>query len=254
MSIAAWDTIASRLLNRLRVIRCDFRGQLLTPIPASPAEEGVYPLERHAADVVALLDHLGVERAHIAGTSFGALVAILAAVARPERVASLALITATDRLTPNMHAAARELETVARAAAGDGDRTEFFRRLAPRAFSERWLAEQPADFVETRARQIAALPPSFFHGIASLMVALRGLDIAASLPRIVAPTLVVGAELDRTFPPEHARALAAAIPGARLTMLEGCGHAAVVEAPSTIAALVADFAAGTILRSSFTEA
>ena len=153
----------------------------------------------------------------------------------PERVSSLMVMTATDRLTPKMHAAARALKALAVAAANGGDGGVLFRKLAPSAFSERWLDSQPNDFVETRARWFAMLPAAYFEGLALLMQALLGLDLDERLPRITAPTLVVGAGLDRTFPPEHSRALAAAIPGARLEMMEECGHAAVVEAPARVA-------------------
>lgn len=249
MSIAAWDPIAGPLESSFRVLRCDLRGQLLSPfIESDPAPER-YSLADHASDVVALLDTLGIERAHVAGTSFGGEVAMMVAADHPERVASLCVMTATDRLTPKMRAAARALATQARAAAdGSVGGGTLFRALAPGAFSERWLASQPAGFLEIRARLFDSLPQPFFAGIASIMQALLGLDLDARLPRIAAPTLVIGAGLDRTFPPEHSRAIAAAIPGARLEILDECGHAAVVEAPERIAADLLAFVAGVEAR------
>lgn len=238
MSIGAWDPIALELARSLRVIRCDLRGQFLSPF------DDPWPLADHAADVVALLDHLGVERVHLAGTSFGGEVAMIVAADHPERVASLAVMTATDRLTPKMRAAGRALGMQARAVAGGsiGGGT-LFRALAPGAFSERWLAAQPPGFLEIRARLFDSFPLPFFEGIASIMDALLGLDLETRLPRIVAPTLVIGAALDRTFPIEHSRAIAAAIAGARLAVLEDCGHAAVVEDPARVAALLGEFVA-----------
>ncbi|MCM2317454.1 MAG: alpha/beta hydrolase [Thermoanaerobaculia bacterium] len=243
MSIAAWDPIALPLAERFRVIRCDLRGQFLSPFTESDPEPDSYTLADHAADVVALLDHLGVKRAHLAGTSFGGEVAMMVAADHPSRVASLAVMTATDRLTPKMQAAARALETQTRAAAdGSVSGGTLFRALAPGAFSERWLLAQPPGFVEIRARQFDMFPRQYFAGIASIMQALRGLDLESRLPRIAAPTLVVGAGLDRTFPPEHSRAIAMAIPGARLEIVDECGHAAVVEAPERIVELLLAFA------------
>lgn len=242
MSIAAWDPIALPLAARFRVIRCDLRGQFLSPFAQSGSTSDSHTLADHAADVVALLDHLGVERAHLAGTSFGGEVAMIVAADYPSRVASLAVMTATDRLTPKMQAAARALESQARAAAdGSVAGGALFRALAPGAFSERWLLAQPPGFVEIRARQFDLFPKQFFAGIASIMRALRGLDLEERLSRIAVPTLVVGASLDRTFPPEHSRAIAEAIPGARLEMLEDCGHAAVVEDPRRIVELTLEF-------------
>ena len=240
MSIAAWDPIALPLSATFSVIRCDLRGQFLSPFTES--EPDAHTLADHAAGVVALLDHLGVERAHLAGTSFGGEVAMIVAADHPSRVASLAVMTATDRLTPKMQAAARALESQTRAVAdGSVGGGTLFRALAPGAFSERWLAAQPPGFIEIRARQFDMFPRQYFAGIASIMQALRGLDLESRLPRIAAPTLVVGAALDRTFPPEHSRAIAEAIPRARLEMVEECGHAAMVEAPERIVDLVLEF-------------
>jgi pimeloyl-ACP methyl ester carboxylesterase len=244
MSIAGWDPIALPLAESLRVVRCDLRGQFLSPFTGSdPAPDG-YTLADHVADVVALLDDLGIGRVHVAGTSFGGEVALMLASDHPDRVASLAVMTATDRLTPKMRAAGRALGMQARAVAdGSIGGGTLFRALAPGAFSERWLAGQPPGFVEIRARLFDSFPLPFFSGIASIMNALLGLELEERLPRIVAPTLVIGAALDRTFPIEHSRAIAAAIPGARLEILENCGHAAVVEDPARVAALLGGFVA-----------
>jgi 3-oxoadipate enol-lactonase len=236
MSIAAWDPVALPLAGSFRVIRCDLRGQLLSPFGESGPPRDGFGLGDHASDVIALLDQLAIERAHVAGTSFGGEVAMMLAADHPGRVASLCVMTATDRLTPKMRAAARALATQARAAAdGSVGGGTLFRALAPGAFSEQWLASQPAGFIEIRARMFDSLPPSFFAGIGSIMQALLGLDLEARLPRITAPALVIGAALDRTFPPEHSHAIAAAISGAQLEILEECGHAAVVEAPARFA-------------------
>jgi pimeloyl-ACP methyl ester carboxylesterase len=116
--------------------------------------------------------------------------------------------------------------------------------LAPSTFSAGWIARQPEGFVETRTAQIAMLPLSFFEGVAGLMRALDTLDLADELPRITAPTLVIGAALDRVFPVEHSQAIASAIAGARLEIIEGAGHAAVMETPETFARLVTEFVGG----------
>jgi pimeloyl-ACP methyl ester carboxylesterase len=232
MSIAAWDPFVAALAMRLRVVRSDFRGQLLSPGEPNAS------MEQHADDLMELLDHLGVERVHVAGASFGGEVGMILAALHPSRVSSLSVITATDRITGAMREDARGLHDAAKAAAAGGRGARVFELLAPKAFSSRWLAAQPPEFIATRAKQIGALPASFFAGVAGLMSALLTLDLEALLPRITAPTLVVAAELDETFPPEHSRAIAAAIPGARLEIVEGSGHAAIVEAPDRVIQLV----------------
>lgn len=224
MTMANWEVFVAPLADRFCVIRCDFRGQLLTPGPFA------HTLSEHAADLVELLDHLGIDAAHVAGPSFGAEVAMLLAANAPKRVKSLTVITATDRTTASMRANAREGRALAEAAAaGSGDGGELLRRIAAATYSDWWLAEQEPDFIEKRARQLAMLPPSFFAGAAAVLEPLDDLDLTDDLPRIQAPTLVVAGENDRVFPLEHSRAIAAAIHGARLEILPGTGHGALIE-------------------------
>ncbi len=231
MSIPAWEPIAAPLAGGRRVVRLDFRGQLLTPVPP-PAT-----LDDHASDVVALLDALGIERADLLGTSFGGIVALIVAGRWPARVRRLVVVTATGALTPEMRRQAEALEQLAER----GDGAALFRSLAAGTFSDRYLAAQPAGWVEERAKATAAMPRWWLDGVAGLMKALGTLDLAAVLPHIQAPTLVIGAGLDRTFPIENSRALAGAIPRSRLEILEGVGHGVVVEAPERIVALAEEF-------------
>src|SRR5205814_415494 len=77
-------------------------------------------LAGHVAEVAALLDTLGIERAHVLGTSFGGEVAVYLAALRPERVASLVAVTAVDRFPEEMHAGFVEHARVCRAAGHGG--------------------------------------------------------------------------------------------------------------------------------------
>ena len=76
MTMAAWQPIAAPLEAEFRVIRCDFRGQLMSPGQAPSSLDG------HVSDVVAMLDWLGVEEVDVVGTSFGGFVGV-AMAARP---------------------------------------------------------------------------------------------------------------------------------------------------------------------------
>ena len=225
MSIAAWDRFVAPLSAQSLVIRCDFRGQLLTP--------GPYPdsLDAHAGDVVELLDALGIASAHVAGASFGGEVAMHLAAHFPDRVNRLTVITATDRITEKMRRDTREAKRLAEeAAAGRRDAAELlFRRLFAETWSARWLARQPPDFLDNRARQLSMLPTTYFAGAAALLGVLETIDLTPDLGRIAAPTLVVGGAQDRVFPLEHSRAIANAIPGARLEIIPDTGHGLVIE-------------------------
>lgn len=224
MSIGAWQPLIGPLAARYRVVRCDFRGQLLTPGPFARS------FEEHASDVVELLDELKIDRAHVAGVSYGGLVSMVLASLDAERVERLTVVSATDYTTDWMRRdAAVGRELAEKAARGEGDGGDLFRAIAAATWSESWLAKQAPDFIEQRARQVAALPPAFFEGAAAILRVLETLDLRPLLPAIEAPTLVLHGADDRVFPLEHARALAATIPNARLEVVPDTGHGLLME-------------------------
>jgi 3-oxoadipate enol-lactonase len=238
MSLAAWEPVARALAARCQVLRCDFRGQLLSP------GEPPATLEGHVADVLALLDHLGLARPHVAGTSFGAFVAVKLAARHPERVASLALLAATDRVEEGSDEVARglALREACRAAAEGGDGGRVLDLLAQQTYSPEWLAAR-SDLLRQRREQMAALPPAWFHAVERYLHALAGLDLRPDVARVLCPSLVVGAELDSIFPVGASRALAPSLPGATLENVECAGHAVVVEAPDAVARILESFLA-----------
>lgn len=241
MSMAAWEPVAAPLQRELQVVRCDFRGQLRSPGEPPPDLAG------HADDVARLLGYLEAKarprdgaggRAHVVGVSFGAMVAVELAARHPERVASLVLVTATDRVTPAMEKAGEALRVAAReAAAGEGDAGRVLDAVVANTYSPEFVAANRAAMVARRA-VVAALPRSWFAGLVGLLAALSGVDLRPQLARIRCPTLVVGAGLDATFPPAHSYALAAAVRGARLAMVPDVGHGLVIERPDEIVARV----------------
>lgn len=234
MSIAAWEPIASRLEPEYRVVRCDFRGQTLTPGEPEPR------LEAHVADVVELLDSLGIERVHGAGVSFGGIVGLLLAARHPERVASLAAVTTTDRITEAMWQGTVRLREAALAGASGGDGGQILDLLLPGTYTAGYLAAQ-RDALTFHRRWVASLPPVWFRGVASILSSLEGLDLTPELPRISCPTLVVAGEIDVTFPLEHSRALAAAIRNARLEIVPGGSHGLVIEQSGRLADILLSF-------------
>jgi len=238
MSFTVWEPVAASLAARHRVIRCDFRGQLLSP------GEPPATLEGHARDVLALLDQLRVDRVHVAGTSFGAFVGVTLAASRPERVASLALVAATDRVERGSgeDKLGAALRRACRVAAEGADGGQLLDLLARQTYSPEWLTAR-SEILLLRRQQMASLPPSWFRGVERFLDALDGLDLRPELARVRCPALVLGAELDRTFPLECSRALARSLSGATLEIVAGAGHAVVVEAPDRVAQILESFVA-----------
>jgi pimeloyl-ACP methyl ester carboxylesterase len=101
-------------------------------------------------------------------------------------------------------------------------------------YSPGYVASHRGELAE-RAAQAALLPGWWFAGAADLLASLENLDLRRYLGSIACPVLVVAAGEDQVMPPGCARALVSAISGARLEMVEGSGHALIVERPREFA-------------------
>jgi pimeloyl-ACP methyl ester carboxylesterase len=223
MTIGSWSEAATQLSAQWRVIRCDLRGQFLSPGPPLHTS-----LAEHVGDVVALLDALGIDRVHVIGTSFGAEVGLLFAATHPDRVRSLIAATATDWSPPELEAGALALRDACEEALRGGNRRALYDVLVPVTYSPAYL-DANAAMLTARSAQVATLPDSWFAGTASIVTALLGLDLRPRLRDIRCPTLVIIAEHDAIMPLERSRALVQGIPDAEEAFVPGSGHALVVE-------------------------
>lgn len=236
MSAISWEPVAAGLRPAHRVIRCDLRGQLLSP---GPPPRGV---AEHVPDVVEVLDTVGADCVHVVGTSFGGAVGVLLAARQPERVRSLVSIASADGFTDEMAVeVARWRQACVDSLAG-GDRGHLSDALEPVVYSKAYVAAHRTERLERR-RQIAALPDAFFEGLIGLLDAAENFSLQHELTAVRCPTLVVAAGEDGFVPRARCRALAAAIPGAGFQVLEGAGHAAVLERPAELAAMITAFVA-----------
>lgn len=196
-------------------------------------------VERIADDLAAIVRRLGAERVDVVGYSMGARIALRLAVAHPEAVGRLVLEAPSAGIADPAARAAR--------AAADAERARFVITEGIEAFAACWEAEPilageaalPAD---ARARQAAIRRSHAPMGLAaSLVYAGQGAmePLHDRLAAVAAPTLVVAGADD----PARARAeeVADAIPGARLVLVPGAGHAPHLEQPDRFHALLFDF-------------
>ena len=224
MTFAAWGPVTVALRDTYRVLGCDFRGQLFSPGDSHPR------LEDHADDVIALLDDLGLDTVHVLGTSFGGEVALILAARRPERIDTLAAVTAVDRAPTTLGDDSRELQELARRVLNGEDQGIFYDRLVRNIYSPAYLCEH-AEELAARRSQTAALPESWYRGLLGILQSVEDFDLTSELPRIVCPTLVIHAAADTVMPAARVEALAAAIDGAELAVHPESGHALVAEDP-----------------------
>jgi len=234
MSVSSWEPIARPLAERFRVVRCDFRGQLMMPV-MPPAE-----LARHAEDVVVLLDHLEIETAHLVGTSFGGVVATLVAGHHPDRVRSLITVASAPGFFDEMADEVGLWKAACRRSLDGGDRGHLADVLEPVGYSSAYI-ESHREELDTRRTQIAALPDVWFEGLIGLLDSAHSLRLRDELATIRCPTMVVAAGLDAFVPLDKARGLAESIGGARFEIIEGAGHVVVIEQPQRVADLCLDY-------------
>ncbi|MFJ8436753.1 alpha/beta fold hydrolase [Kitasatospora sp. NPDC094019] len=224
------------------VVRYDARdaGASTTfPVGAPP-----YTLPDLAEDAAAVIAALGPGPAHVLGMSQGAAVGQLLALGHPDRVATLTLASGTpgvpgqeqpdlppmaDRLAA-FFAQVEQDARVERDAGADGGTDRSAREAVIESIveGERPFAAASRPFDEDGARLLAARIVDHARDITAQSTNPCLLDAGrpwrARLGAITAPTLVLHGEEDPLFPPEHGRALAAGIPGARFLALPGTGH------------------------------
>ena len=240
MTLTAWDPVVAALAPRFQVVRCDFRGQIQSPGEPEPS------LEAHVRDLIELLDGLGIRRGgrvHVVGTSYGGLVGLLFASLHPERTASLTVIAATGRITPEFWESTARCRELALEAAAGGDGGRVLEYILPETYTPEYLKTQAAA-LDFHRRWVAALPAIWFRGVAAILASVEGVDLTPRLGGIRCPALIVSGEQDLMFPPEQSRALAEAIPGARLEVVPGAPHGMVVENPDVTARLLLEFLPG----------
>lgn len=224
--LGMWEAQVAILGEHFQIVRYDTRGHGGSGVPGGHAT-----LERLGRDLLALLDHLGLERAHVCGLSLGGLTAQWLAVHHPARVGRLVLSNTAARIGSVESWDAR---IAAVAAGGMGAIAEA---ALARFFSPAFRAAHPAT-VRAYGAVLAATDPA---GYVACCAALREADLRPVVARIVAPALIVAGTLDESTPPEQARELHAALAGSELVVLDGAAHLASVERPEVFSALLRRF-------------
>ena len=210
---AMWDPQVPALAERFRVVTYDTRGHGSSPAPGGP-----YSLDDLVDDLVALLDEVGAERAHVAGLSLGGMTAMRLAARDPQRVDRLALLCTSAKPDPKPF-----LDRAA--AVRSGGTAPLAATVASRWLTPPYAAEHP-DLV---AKLEAMIAGSDDAGYAACCEVVASVDLLADCARITAPTLVISGWEDPALPPEHQKLIAASIPGAELLTVSPGAHLANLE-------------------------
>lgn len=218
-----WRDLAADLSHDHRVVSLDLRGHGGSPVPPGP-----YTIEKLAADVVATADALGLDRFAYVGLSIGGAVGQVLGLDHADRLSSLVLCCTA----PVFGDPATWTERAAQV------RRDGLEPLVA-ATTERWFTPayrttQPAGV--TWVMDMFRATPA--EGYAGCCEALARFDVTARLGAMSVPTRVVAGAEDPGTPPQVARRMADAIPGADLVVLDDAAHIANVAVPAQFNAAV----------------
>jgi len=215
----SWRPFLARAAERFRVLTFDLRGSGRAESLAAGAT-----IRSLAAETLELLDELGVERFHLVGRSMGGMIAQELALAAPERVRRLVLVSTSGRCDPHLS----EVFLLWARMAELGVPPEIRHKS-----SMLWClgADTLADPVRRRAYLASKYSGDRPADYALQSRACAAHDALERLGALRQPTLVVAGGDDRLTPRAHADALAKAIPGAELEVIPGAGHLPYLESP-----------------------
>ncbi|KAE8765453.1 4-carboxymuconolactone decarboxylase [Georgenia thermotolerans] len=224
-----WDAQVRLLERRYRVVRYELRGHGRSASPRTDAPTTIADL---GEDVVRLMDHLGIERAHQVGLSIGGMIALWLAEHRPERVHRVAVVCSAAYLPP-----AEKWLTRAATVREQGMGAIWDGVVAG------WFTETFADdAVRERMRQtFLAVEP---EGYAQCCEAIAGMDLRPDLARVAGPVLVLAGRQDPATPPSMGEEVVDAVLAgggqARLELVDDAAHIAAVQRPATVTRLLLD--------------
>lgn len=229
----AWRAQLDGLSHAYQSCAIDLRGYHDSDDPVASVS-----MDDFVSDVLAVLDNLGVARAHLVGQSMGGLVLQHLYARAPDRVRSLTLANTTRSLRASM--SDDQLDEFMRSRR-DLIATGISMAELARTMTGAVVAPQADDATFEAVREgFAALRPRNY--LAAMEMVVRYCPVAD--PTLIAvPVLVVSGRHDRLTPPVVGRELAAAIPGARHVEIEKAGHMCNMEQSDRFNALLLDFLA-----------
>jgi pimeloyl-ACP methyl ester carboxylesterase len=232
MALATWSEVGGKLAGENRVISIDPRGSGDSDKPDQP-----YTGELVAGDVAAVLDDVGVERAHVVGQSMGGMIAQQLALHHPERVASLVLLStfaAPDEWGNRVLEVRRT--AIERLGLAEQFRMSLLFVFSPRSFREmrEWIAGLE--------RRLAEHPPDQRAYLRQLDFCNRH-DARERLGVLTVPALVISGEQDVLTSAIQGRELAELIPGAEYREYAGASHGLLWERGDELAQVIGAFVA-----------
>ena len=232
MSVPSWKDFTGRVSNHFRLLLVDFQDQ-----GRSSKHVESYRCEVHVPDLVELFDHLGIERAHMMGVSYGGQVALEFCREHQHRLRTLELVTVLPKVSNYLVAVGEGWEV----AASLNDGARFFSLTIPSIYSDTFYSQR-LEWLKNRQKAFRqALTPEWFQAFIRLSQSANQFNCEDVLPTIRIPTLVLCAEKDILTPAKEMKEMAKLIPNATVLEIPDAGHAAFLEKPEAFLTAIIGF-------------
>lgn len=223
-----WDAQAAALGGEYRVLRYDMRGHGKSETPPGP-----YTMDGLVDDLLGLLRHYGIKRAHVVGISLGALTALQVAIRKAPEIASIAICDSRADRPPEFTKAINDRNLLIR---------EKGMTAIDAASAERWLtpaaiAGKPAIVRKVRDMVLAAS----VEGFVGCTEAIKGSTLTENIDKIRLPALFVAADQDLGLPIEVIRGMQMKVPGSGFAVIPAASHLSNLEQPEVFNAIILQF-------------
>jgi 3-oxoadipate enol-lactonase len=219
-SLEMWNNQLEAVGQHHRAIAYDIRGH-----GQSDILDGQYTIEGHVDDLIALLDHLGVDRTVIVGLSMGGYIALRALQRNPERFSAAVLCDTRAEADAN-DGKLKRFETI-RAVKEHGS-AHFAESFVKAVFSPQTFERSP-ETVATIEKTIARTPPLSIAG--TLLALASRMDTSLILEQISMPMLLMVGEQDLVTPPSASRTIHERVKGSQLVVIPDAAHMSNLENP-----------------------
>ena len=215
-----------------RIILHDFKGQLKSSKPSGP-----YSFAEHSAEARALFEHIGVQKLHLVGTSYGGEVAMKFAILYPDMVKTISIIDSVSELDPVLEGFVLGWKILC----DTGDGEVFFNGMAPSIYGPQFMTAN-RDMLNERARGIKSSPNNYLEG-QKILYDTFAQDVAMTeeLSKIMCPALVLCGEDDILKPPKFSKIIAENIKNSEYLTIPDCGHVAIFEKPKELESAILGF-------------
>jgi 3-oxoadipate enol-lactonase len=227
-NLTMWDPQVAEWAKRFRVVRYDSRGH-----GQSVATDEPYSIARLGHDALAILDHLGIEKAHWCGLSKGGMVGQWVATHARKRFDRIVLANTAAKMGPPELWNGRVANVRANGMEG------LVQPTLERWFSPGFRTSDTATVAKV-SEMLKTTPPL---GYANACAAIRDMDQREAIRSVTNPVLVVIGKVDPATPPAAGRLIAEAIPGAQAVELDAA-HLSNLEQPEAFTTVVLDFLTG----------